>query len=146
MSGTGSARATQMPTVAKRGAYREDASAGVGLHKLRRGAASLSRAKLRPVVVHWGDAGGMARGRGCKLDGGASCLFYLRVQVAVERWQLAPVAAGIEWRGSSGIATHHTRVYRSTALHDFIASTLEHPNLPIATPKVSFIATPIFQH
>ena len=98
MSGTGSARATQMPTVAKRGSYREDASAGVGLHKLRRGAASLSRAKLRPVVVHWGDAGGMARGR-------ASCLFYLRVQVAVERWQLAPVAAGIEWRGSSG-GTH----------------------------------------
>ena len=47
---------------------------------------------------------------------------------------------------SSEIATHHTRVYRSTALHDFIASTLEHPNLPIATPKVSFIATPIFQH
>jgi len=46
----------------------------------------------------------------------------------------------------SEIATHHTRVYRSTALHDFIASTLEHPNLPIATPKVSFIATPIFQH
>ena len=47
---------------------------------------------------------------------------------------------------TSVIATHHTRVYRSTALHDFIASTLEHPNLPIATPKVSFIATPIFQH
>ena len=35
---------------------------------------------------------------------------------------------------SSGIATHHTRVYRSTALHDFIASNLQHPNLPIATP------------
>ena len=48
--------------------------------------------------------------------------------------------------GNTVIATHHTHEYRSTALHDFIASTLEHPNWPIATPKVSFIATPIFQH
>ena len=49
--------------------YREDAAAIVGLHKLPQGAVELSRANLRPVLDHWGDAGGTTRGEAKRFIG-----------------------------------------------------------------------------